>query len=127
MVWHGRDRVWTPTFEGTRAERFQAAVLHYQGRMGLEPATVLVSASGRVIEGKERCAWAWRESGFADDVIGFWSSARCNRHKPEALALHEQCHRRMAHLEPAFWSVGAKVKEREVKGCMAAYSAKERR
>lgn len=127
LLWHGRDKVWTPTFNGTRPERFAAAVLHYQERMGLEDAVVLYSAEPRIINGRARCAWAWRDSGFEDDIIGLCTSKRCDSRKPEELALHEQCHRRMAHLEPAFWGVDYDTKEREVRECMIAYSAKERR
>lgn len=127
LMWGGRDKVWTPTFEGTRAERFERAVRHYEAKMGLGAATIMLSDTGRVIGGKARCAWAWREDGWSDDVIGFWTSAKCERHKPEVLAFHEACHRRWAHLEPAMWDLPREQKEREVKACMVAYSAKERR
>jgi len=127
FAWHGRDKIWTPTFKGERHVRFELAVRHYDERMGLVPATVLVTKRGRVVDGKERCAWSWRDTAWADDEIGFLASPRCNTHKPEMLALHEQCHRRMAHLEPAFWGLDAGTKERQAKACMVAYSRRERR
>lgn len=127
FMWHGRDKVWTPTFEGTREERFIAAARHYEGRMGLAPATILLSDQTWIIDGKERCAWAWRSDAWADDGVALSRAKRCKAHKPELLALHEQCHRRMAHLEPGFWGMDPKRKEREADDCMVAYSAKERR
>ncbi len=127
LAWGTHDRVWTPTFKGERHVRFERAVRYYDERMGLKPVTVLIAKQGRVVSGSERCAWAWRDGGWADDVIGFSTQKNCRRLKPELLALHEQCHRRMAHLEPAFWNLDAKTKEREVKECMIAYSDKARR
>ena len=127
FMWHGRDKPWTPTFKGTRVERFTTATRHYEKRMGLDPATVFVSESGRIIHGEQRCAWTVRDEAWTDDVVAIWTTKRCNVYKPEVLALHEQCHRRMGHLEPAFWEMDQREKEREVKKCMLVYSAKERR
>jgi hypothetical protein len=127
VMWSGRDRVWTPTFEGSRVERFERAVRYYEERMGLDPATILVSDRGRIVDGRERCAWAWRDPAWKDDVVAIWTHKGCNVHKPELLAFHEQAHRRAGHLEPAFWSLPVEQKEREARELMIAYSAKERR
>ena len=52
LLWHGRDRTWTPTFEGTREERYVQAVNHYTEKMGLEAPTIEILAPRLVIDGK---------------------------------------------------------------------------
>jgi hypothetical protein len=123
LMWSGRDKVWTPTFEGTREARFTRAVVHYQQRMGLgeDPLVFEISPTRRVVNGRATCAWVTRDVAWGD-VIGFSSSQDCTSYKPEYLALHEQCHRRMAHLD-----VDVPDKHAEVKTCMGWYSEKERR
>ena len=124
LVWHGRDKVWTPTFEGTREIRFTQAVVHYQDKMGLgdDPLVFDIRPERRLVNGSLSCAWVERSREWQSDVIGFSTSKNCKDWKPELLALHEQCHRRMAHLDRDIPN-----KHAEVKTCMGWYSAKERR
>lgn len=126
VLWHGRDKpVWTPTYEGTREERFVKAVEYYNERMGLEPPVIEVMEPRLVVDGKPRCFWARRTRVFADDVVGMSTAEGCRALKPELYASHEQCHRRMAHLDMP--QLTDEVKHREVAECMEAYAAKERR
>jgi hypothetical protein len=124
LAWVGRDKVHTPTFQGSRAERFQVAIGHYQAKMGLTGAYVLEFKSDRLkVGGKTVCGWTYRTTRFDLDTIGMSTSGDCKRWKPEHVALHEQCHRRMAHLDMPDLS----GKEREARECERWYSAKERR
>jgi hypothetical protein len=128
FAYHGRDKVWTPTFKGSRVQRFQQAVAHYQDKMALDSEPLIMIHEGLlVVYGERRCAAANRDAQWSQDNVHMSLDPQCNVHKPEALALHEQCHRRMMHLESSRWSLPRNEKEREVKTCMAAYSKKERR
>jgi hypothetical protein len=126
-----RDRQpWTPTFPGTREERFVRAMHHYQERMGLEEHLVFhVAPSHPSFD-----AWV-APGGWGEVVVGYALDSgqprrvrdgerrRLRVWKPELLALHEACHVRLAH----HLGEGGEFKHVEVKRCMAAYSAKERR
>lgn len=126
LMYHGRDKVWTPTFQGARASRFGQAVVHYQEKMGIrEDYIVVVSPVRATINGEPSCAWARKLAGWHLDEIGFSTDRSCDRWKPEYLAMHEQCHRRYAHLD--LDGMTGDEKHREVRECMALYSARERR
>lgn len=127
VLWQGRDQVWTPTFDGTREERFVKAVNHYSVKMGLEDPTIEILDGLLVIEGEPACFWARKHPSFRGDVVGMSRARRCRHYKPELYALHEQSHRRLAHLEPAMAHLTREQKEREVEDCMRWYSAEERR
>lgn len=125
LLWAGRDKTWTPTFEGTRELRFTTAVVHYQAKMGLgdKPLVFEIRPARRLVNGSLSCAWVERSREWHSDIIGFSTAKECKTWKPEELALHEQCHRRMAHLDVE----DGPNEHAEVKTCMAWYSAKERR
>lgn len=126
FAWHGRDRIWTPTFTGTREARFVQALGYYNEAMGLAPPNaILIEPFRRVVADKPTCAWAWKTNFGV--TVGFSTHEKCTGVKPEILAMHEQCHRRMAHTEAEFWNLPVEQKEREVQACMVAYSVKERR
>lgn len=123
LVWHGRDKVWTPTFKGTPEQRFVAAMTHYQGRMGLsDPLLYQMGGKGSAAGW---CASVEPLPGFHAVAVHFFEqSDACRRSTPEFWALHESCHLRMAHLSLQRTD---KQKHSEVKTCMGWYSAKERR
>lgn len=125
LLWPGRDKVWTPTFEGTREERYVQAVNYYSERMGLEPPTIEILKPRLVIDGRPACFWVRRHQVFAGDVVGISTAPECRRLKPELYASHESCHRRLAHLD--IQGLTSEQKHREVQACMEAYAAKERR
>jgi hypothetical protein len=109
----------TPTFPGTRTERFVAAMQHYSNRMGIEYSLHVV-----VVEYHPKyCAWVTPigDSILIKDVqVGFSLSKECDPYTPEHLALHEACHLRMMHVEPAL-QMDIDEKHREVKTCMRWY------
>jgi len=68
-----------------------------------------------------------RHNVFAGDVVGMSTAPACRDLKPEVYALHESCHRRMAHLDPPMSGYSDERKHREVAACTGWYSDKERR
>jgi hypothetical protein len=117
-------REWTPTFKGSFEQRYAQAVVHYQEKMGLEEDFIVeIRETPRMIDGEPRCAWVDRSREWRVDVVGLSTSKGCQRKwKPEFLALHESCHRRMKHLD-----VAVEFPHTEVKTCMGWYSEKWRR
>ena len=138
LLWGGRDRVWTPTYEGDQWTRFERGILHYKTKMGLRDHLVFeygVARTGRAA--KERwCAsveqsWIAPRGGFEAQLVTrvIYYGARekpCNRNRPELTALHESCHLRMMHHRGALGN-DVMAKEAEVRACMTWYGAKERR
>lgn len=142
----GRDKVWTPTFKGTQAQRFEQALRHYHSKMRLTDDLVfdLAATRGKGLRGT--CANVQRSTIYADGfqpqdvVLVRWFSGDqvCADRRPEHWALHEACHLRMMHHlgAPAGRERGKaarasedihRTREREVRQCMVWYSAKERR
>jgi len=127
-LWMGRDKVWTPTFEGTREERFVKAMHHYQDKMGIEESFIFTT---REYSPKHPICSSVQLSGEWDAVIiSFYVKPNgkqpngCSGAKPEFWALHEACHLRYQHHR---MNLDPKKKEEEAKDCMLLYSAKERR
>jgi hypothetical protein len=150
LMWQGRDRVWTPTFEGTQASRFEQAMLHYQGKMGLEDRLVFNFNPARIRGQEDWCASVEFVGGYYAEVSGFdaavWVDAHtvvrwygdnqdgsCGTNKPEHWALHEACHLRMMHhrMERERSALGGDLshvkRHEEVDTCMGWYSEKGRR
>lgn len=118
-MWHGRDnKIWTPTYKGTRQERFITAMHHYHEKMGLEQDLVFEIRPSH----PKFCAWVRSGGGPSTVIVGF--SQDCTNVKPEVLALHESCHVRWAH---PYLAMDSEVKHVEVASCMVDYSKKERR
>ena len=124
MVWLGRDPFSTPSFKGSRVQRFEQGMSFYQERMGLHDD--LVYRIGTHPDHPEYCAWVVRMPGFFSKEVGFnpGGGKGCLDLKPERIALHESCHLRLAHTEPQFDSVPDKTKEEEVESCMKFYGRK---
>ena len=156
LAWSGRDMVWTPTFEGAPAQRFEQAMKHYKAKMGIEYDLVFdLHPMERFSGDPRRCssveaAWLSAEppSGFEEAFVSpsrvvlatWWEKGKgCSNQKPEFWALHEACHVRLQHHMGApsageRQQLGAKgdellsdVREHEAAKCMLWYSKKERR
>jgi hypothetical protein len=135
LLWAGRDKVWTPTYEGDQYQRFGRAMGHYYEKMGLEDALVFQFGHPRTGKAKREhwCASVTDEwitvPGFHPQrvvVVRYFGSrdSTCNGNKPEELALHEACHLRLMH---HFGTARPQEREREVRTCMGWYSEKGRR
>lgn len=135
LAWHGRDKIWTPTFEGDQAQRFGKGVAHYRDKMGIHEELVFDFHAQRGAGKDGRCASVQRARiklpGFVTErvvvVRWFGGNKECGRQKPEYWALHEVCHLRMAHTDIDESVMTASQRRGEVERCMGWYSEKERR
>lgn len=139
LIWLGRDKVWTPTFEGTQQQRFLSAMRHYQVKMRLED-TLYFDLEAKRAEGQDDwCASVelmparvGMDPAFLDPVLfpeqvavrWYGSNKRCSYQEPEYWALHEACHLRMQHHRNR---APNDRRHDEVKRCMIEYSKPERR
>jgi hypothetical protein len=112
----------TPTFEGTRVERFTQALYYYKGTMEY-PYDITVRVAPKH---DAWCAWV-TATGAASAEVGFVDppAKSCTSMKPEFWALHEACHMRMLHIDAAL-QMSPDEKEREVKRCMIWYGERRR-
>lgn len=131
-----RDDVWTPTFKGSRQERFVRAMHYYQEKMGFEDQMVFHLESSHPFYDAYVAPAGFNEVivGYAQDSGGprrrayetksgrtKWKTQR-RVWKPEFLALHEACHiRYYHHLRTVDFP------HKEVERCMKDYSKKVRR
>lgn len=133
---HDKKTPWTPTFEGTRQERFIQAMHHYQEKMGNEDQLVFTVVATH----PDFDAWVMPSPrgeahvGWAEDNGREWRNRRLanksltvkKRHikvwKPELIALHESCHLRMQHHREM-----PPMAHIEVNRCMGWYSEEWRR
>lgn len=107
----------TPTFAGSRVERYTQAMEHYRERMGY-PYTFKVQT---VPYHQKWCAWVGMLTpGVAQAGLVDPPSGGCSAYPPEYWALHESCHLRMMHIESAL-SMSEEGKESEVRRCMLWY------
>lgn len=122
--------VWTPTFDGNRRQRFIQANIHYAAVMGLrsdfyiEIIPYRMKFTNDTNNGAGYCAWVRRRpnelNGF--ELVGMSTDLTCLHLKPEYLALHEQCHRRYAHLDV---NIPKEQENREMASCMIHYGPKK--
>jgi hypothetical protein len=150
LAWHGRDKVWTPKFEGPAEARFEQAMKHYKVKMGITDELVFDLHPGARFAGDaNRCssveaAWISGEgpAGFDGYVAGWrrvaivswWGKGKgCSSVRPEFWGMHESCHLRYQHHMIASYGATrgepatSEAREAEAKECMIVYSAKERR
>jgi hypothetical protein len=141
LLWGGRDKVWTPTFSGEPAQRFELGMKHYKAKMGIEYELVFdLHPKERFAGDARRCSSVEaarisgeKPAGFDDVVVArrqvviatWWGKGKgCSKQKPEFWALHEAAHVRAQH---HLMNLPPEDSEREAKELMVAYSAKERR
>lgn len=126
-AWHGRDRVWTPKFEGSRQERFVKAVQHYRVKMGIKESFAFeLHEKDRYAKDPHRCSSVEFDGSFDLVRVTWWGKGKgCDRARPEYWALHEACHVRYAH----HLGQGGdnKSQEHEAFECMKLYSDPSRR
>lgn len=129
----GRDKIWTPTYDGSVEVRFGRAMEHYHGKMGLTDDLVFQFNKTPSPRMKGKCASVESQTvhvgGFEPQqvvVVNWYGGNACSRAKPEAMALHESCHLRMMHHRGALSGLDD-MKEDEVKQCMRWYSERWRR
>jgi hypothetical protein len=111
----------TPRFEGTRVERYAEAMRYYQSKMGTHYDVHVVSIKAH----PKFCAWVMPLDNGPNPVnvqagIVDTQSGECAAYSPERLALHESCHLRMMHVDPAL-IMSDKEKHAEVRKCMRWY------
>jgi hypothetical protein len=122
FLWHGRDKVWTPTFKGSDSVRFTQAMLHYQKRMDITDTLIFQVSSNK----SKICSSVQLTNDFNAVAVTWYakSPSGCRRVKPEFWALHEACHLRYQH-HRGYGML--QTRESETEECMKLYSAKERR